>query len=234
MTDDNLQSSNDKLIAPLWHTGVLLLIILALTALGFYSRQHAMTDAPSTGAQSGKTFLYLSVIALQYGLLRFIIGGLRRRGITLKSIIGGKENKVRAVAFDIIIAVVFWIVCAAVLELIKMWFGGVDNHAGGLIPNGILESLLWVAVSVAAGFVEEVCYRGYLQKQIMGLTGSVAAAVLLQAVLFAVSHSYQGIKSVVVIFVYGIMFGLLAYWRNSLRPGIIAHALTDIVGGFIK
>jgi hypothetical protein len=27
------------------------------------------------------------------------------------------------------------------------------------------------------------------------------------------------------------LFGLLALWRRRVRPGIIAHALTDIIAG---
>jgi membrane protease YdiL (CAAX protease family) len=233
MIDDSTQPSTNNLIAPLSHTGLLLLIILCLTLLGFYSQKNSLTAA-SPEAQSGKIFLYLSVIALQYGLLRLIIGGLRRKGISLGAIIGRKENDLRSLGFDFIFAGIFLVICRGILELIKMWFGGVDNHAGGLLPNGVLESLLWIVVSIAAGFVEEVCYRGYLQKQIQALTGSVTIAILLQAVLFGISHSYQGIKSVIVIFAYGVMFGLLAFWRDSLRPGIIAHALTDIIGGLIR
>ena len=33
--------------------------------------------------------------------------------------------------------------------------------------------------------------------------------------------------------IYGALFTLLALWRKSLRPGMIAHAWTDIVGGLL-
>jgi membrane protease YdiL (CAAX protease family) len=33
---------------------------------------------------------------------------------------------------------------------------------------------------------------------------------------------------------FGLVFGLFAIWRRSLRPGMIAHALTDIVGGIFR
>jgi uncharacterized protein len=35
----------------------------------------------------------------------------------------------------------------------------------------------------------------------------------------------------VLIFVFGTMFGFLALWRKSLRPGMMAHALYDSVAG---
>jgi membrane protease YdiL (CAAX protease family) len=37
----------------------------------------------------------------------------------------------------------------------------------------------------------------------------------------------------VVISLYGILFGLLAFWRKSLRPGMIAHFVQDGVGGLL-
>jgi hypothetical protein len=32
----------------------------------------------------------------------------------------------------------------------------------------------------------------------------------------------------------GLLYGLLAWWRKSLRPGIVAHAWSDIFGGWIE
>lgn len=233
MTTDELQPSARKLIAPLWHTGLLLSIILALTLFGFYSQRNS-SPAAEAAPPGGKVFLYLSIIALQYGLLRLIIGGLRRNGFNLGELIGERANNWRAVGFDVLIAAIFWAMCAAILEIIKRLLGGDDAHVGNLLPNGILESALWIVLSVAAGFVEEVCYRGYLQKQILALTGLAPVAIIGQAILFGISHSYQGFKSTIVITIYGGFFGLLAYWRNSLRPGIVAHALTDIIGGLLR
>jgi len=84
-------------------------------------------------------------------------------------------------------------------------------------------------MSITAGFCEELVYRGYLQRQFLVLTGSVALAVLAQAVLFGAGHWYQGVKMVIVITVLGVLFGVFARWRKSLRPGMIAHAWGDIV-----
>jgi uncharacterized protein len=125
-------------------------------------------------------------------------------------------------------------VAIGVLQLIKLALGGVDNHTTGLLPGNVIEVVLWVMLSMAAGFSEELFYRGYLQKQFFALSGSAAIAVLAQAILFGISHSYQGLKSVLLVTVFGLMFGLLAQWRGSLRPGTIAHAWTDILGGLLK
>ena len=84
---------------------------------------------------------------------------------------------------------------------------------------------------ITAGFCEETIFRGYLQKQFIAWTGNVPVGVLLSAAFFGACHIYQGAKAVVLIAVYGALFGVLAQWRKSMRPGMITHALHDTVSG---
>lgn len=79
-----------------------------------------------------------------------------------------------------------------------------------------------------------MAFRGYLQRQLHALTGSISIAVLAQGVVFGVSHIYQGWKAVIVISVLGILFGALAAWRGDLRANIIVHAWGDIWLGWLK
>jgi hypothetical protein len=39
---------------------------------------------------------------------------------------------------------------------------------------------------------------------------------------------------VILIGVFGAMFGILAYWRGSVRPGMIVHAWQDSLGGVVS
>jgi membrane protease YdiL (CAAX protease family) len=98
-------------------------------------------------------------------------------------------------------------------------------------PRRPVEVLLWIAVSISAGIAEEFAFRGYLQRQFGALTGSRWIALVLQSVLFGVAHSYEGWRAAVHIISFGLIFGLIAIWRKSLRPGIVAHAFTDIMAG---
>jgi membrane protease YdiL (CAAX protease family) len=111
--------------------------------------------------------------------------------------------------------------------------GGGTNAAQGLLPRGILESLMWIPVALSAGFCEEVAFRGYLQKQFQAITGNAGWAVLFQAIIFGIGHLYEGVGQVARITMFGVLFGLLALWRKSLRPGMIAHAWSDIFGVII-
>jgi membrane protease YdiL (CAAX protease family) len=93
--------------------------------------------------------------------------------------------------------------------------------------------LLWAAVAIIAGSCEELIYRGYLQRQLWSLTQSLSVAILLQAIIFATAHLYQGWRPAMLTGVFGLAFGLLAAWRKSIVPGAIAHSLIDIVGGLV-
>jgi membrane protease YdiL (CAAX protease family) len=100
-----------------------------------------------------------------------------------------------------------------------------------MLPAGVLEIALWIALSISAGVCEEVVFRGYFQNQFLALTGGRGIALVMQAALFGVSHGYQGMEACLKIALYGLLFGAIALWRKSLRPGIIAHAWTDIAAG---
>jgi membrane protease YdiL (CAAX protease family) len=90
---------------------------------------------------------------------------------------------------------------------------------------------LWVMLALTAGICEEILFRGYLQRQFAALTKSTAAGLVLQGLAFGAAHGYQGVKYMCIIAVYGCLFGLLAIWRHSLRPGMMAHFIQDSVGG---
>ena len=99
------------------------------------------------------------------------------------------------------------------------------------LAHSPIEIAVWIALSVSAGFAEELVFRGYLQRQFTALTRSVPAGLVMQALVFGVSHGYQGVRACVRITAFGVLFGLIAVWQRRLRPGVLAHALTDIVAG---
>jgi hypothetical protein len=82
------------------------------------------------------------------------------------------------------------------------------------------------------GFVEEIVFRGYLQRQFIGwVRGCVSTSVLVSAVVFGSAHGYQGVRGMVLLSVFGVLFSLLALYRRSLRAGIFAHAGHDFIAG---
>ena len=101
-----------------------------------------------------------------------------------------------------------------------------------LAPANGEEIAAWTLLCLLAGFVEEIVFRGYLQRQFISWArGGVGPGVLASAVLFGAAHAYQGARGMALIAVFGALVSLLALNRRSLRAGIFAHAWHDLITG---
>jgi membrane protease YdiL (CAAX protease family) len=231
--DANLdfRPTSRQLVAPAWHTIVFIAIFVGISVVaGFFQhavKQHPQTTTPSGSAVSG----YLSVAVFEWLLVLYVRMGVHKRGVRVRDLVGGRWATPQAVMRDIALGAGLWAVWMGLMNAHVL--GGGTNAAQGLLPQGTLESLAWIPVALSAGFCEELAFRGYLQKQFQAITGSAAWAVLIQAVIFGIGHLYEGVGPVVRIMGFGILFGVLARWRKSLRPGMIAHAWSDIFGVII-
>ena len=229
--ETNLQPNPErKLIAPLWHTIVFVLFILGYACYG----RTTVPRIESLHLQS-KVTLYLFMILLELLLVAYVwFLGVRPAGGSFRALIGGKWSSFLDVLRDIGVALLFWMVVIVLLAGLQLSMGKSPQTAKAvfmLAPGSLPEMIVWLILSATAGFCEEFVFRGYLQKQFRVITGSDAAAVAMQAICFGIAHSYQGVKSIVTITVYGALFGILAIYRNSLRPGMIQHAMQDSFAG---
>jgi uncharacterized protein len=220
------------LVAPLWHTIILVVAILGIAFL--QSRQQHQLGSIEL---KSRLPLYGAQIVFELLLFAYVwVLGLKITGTAVSELIGGKWTSARDVVRDIRVAVVFWIVVAGVLLILNKLLG--ENMTGlravkALLPQSPVEMAAWVVLCVTAGFCEEFVFRGYLQRQLLALTGRAEWAVVVQALVFGVAHGYQGMKGVVTIVVYGAMFGILALLRKSLLPGMLQHAGQDIFSGIV-
>ena len=225
--------SERRLIAPLWHTVLLIAVLFGIAAYGASMQRHAPAG-PQLVERTGSALpLYLSLIAAEWALLRFVTaGGLKRTGMRLRDLLGERWGSWRDVARDVAIALAVWAAWGLV-EMAASRILGPDSakDISAMLPRDPAEIAAWIALSLTAGFCEETIFRGYLQRQFLALTGSAPLAVLIQGVIFGVAHGYQGLRNVITITVFGMLFGALALWRSSLKPGMVLHAWTDIFSG---
>jgi uncharacterized protein len=214
-------------VAPVWHTIILLIFIMGISAL---ERPQALTQETNQISRIGTYLLTLAYELVLLGYVWFL--GLMLHGVALREIIGGKWQHGRDFLIDVAIALLFWVAVVGLLTFAHfvLGFSGVDA-AKSMYPKTLPELGVFVLLAVCAGFCEEIIFRGYLQRQFTAWTGNVSAGVVLQAIIFGAGHIYQGWKGVVVISVYGAMFGVLAALRNSLRPGIMQHSAQDAFSG---
>ena len=229
-----IESSRPKLVAPRWHTVLFITLFLGLMFSGALFQRQAQSQPGRLPQHSAHVVpLYLSLIAMEWGLFLYVWkGGLRRSGTKLSELIGGKWLSLRDVVVDASLALGLWGTWMIVEKGWDRWLGA--GHAVSiqtLLPRRAIEILLWVGVSISAGICEEVVFRGYFQRQFEVFTRSKWIALFLQATLFGISHGYQGVEACVRIAIFGVLDGWLARWRQSLRPGMIAHAGSDILSG---
>jgi membrane protease YdiL (CAAX protease family) len=228
--DANLASlpSNRPLIAPAWHTIVFIAIFVGISGVGGFF-QHAVKQQPQTTVHSGSAVSrYISVLVFEWLLVLYVRVGVHKRGVRLRDLVGGRWATEKAVMKDIALGAGLWALWMGLMNAHLLGSG--TNAAQGLLPQGILESLAWIPLALSAGFCEELAFRGYLQKQFQAITGNAGWPVLIQAIVFGIGHLYEGVGQVARITLFGVLFGLLALWRKSLRPGMIAHAWSDIFG----
>jgi membrane protease YdiL (CAAX protease family) len=209
--------------------------ILVLAATGGWAIWHkSFADQLSASSNPNRVRFYLVTLFYEWLLFILVVAGVRHSGASVFIVLGNRWHSVREVLRDIGIAAGFWIVAAAALWILG-WLLRIAalGRNVSMLPHGGIELTLWIALSVTAGICEETIFRGYLQRQFMALTKSTPAGILLSAATFGAAHAYQGFRMMILIALYGAMFGILAYWRGSVRPGMIAHAWQDSLNGVL-
>jgi membrane protease YdiL (CAAX protease family) len=238
-------------IAPAWHTIVLVAGIIAISI-------HGASRLSATHGEINRLATYGYTAAMEAAMLAWVAMGLRLRKIPLRSLLGLCSVNIRSIAADLSFALVFWIASLMVLGTLNITWSGVEaalthrplvTHAATplspdpsqleaarelvkLAPTNEIEIAAWAMLCLLVGFVEEIVFRGYLQRQFIGWArGGLVTGVLASAVVFGSAHGYQGARSMVLLAVFGVLFSLLAIYRRSLRAGIFAHVWHDFIAG---
>lgn len=218
-------------IAPWWHT-VLVLVPLTLGSTASWY-QHGLPNAHLPGL-SLRLSSYITVLAQEWCGFLLIWLALKWRGSSIGHLVPGRWQTLSSFFRDLGFAVGFLVLVVPLVGISAYLLGGSDTNTDIMkfVPKTGFELVLWVALAATAGFCEELIFRGYLNHQFRAWSGSGIAAVILQGVLFGLAHGYYG-KVMVAIMLQGWLLGLLAYWRKSLRPGMLAHGLQDGIGGIV-
>lgn len=170
---------------------------------------------------SGVTILVMGGVALVLGLRR-----------------GGPE----ALGLGPVAPATFALVLAALLAGAGLLMGGfhlLGDRLGWdegpvlrqLLPRTGRERRLFAGLSVAAGFGEELAYRGFAVPVLAPILGGAWAAAAFTSLVFGVLHAYQGPVGIVRTASLGAMLAASLVLSGSLWPAIAAHVVVDLVGG---
>jgi len=220
-----------------WHYLYTLAVVAVIVFMSFAGAHQQGQFAQ----RRGHVLFYVLTMGTEVVLLGLAYLGMRLSRMKLREVVGGRWNTLADFWVDVCIAFGFWIVSYLVLiglalAMHQMNPGAIDEGKKTiqlLAPHGALELVLWICMSVVAGFVEEIVFRGYFQLQFAALLRNVWAGMLISAAIFGLSHAYEGRQRMLLIFAYGAMFGTLAILCRSLRPGMMAHAWHDSFEGVI-
>ena len=215
------------LVASPWHT------VLVMLAGALYAYRGTFIAAQSrAGLGPARTSMYLQTMLFEIFLVALTALGVWLHGESLRTIFGRRWQSASEVLADLGIGVALWFGALFTVSILGSLFGhhvAADPAITFLLPRSGLEIALWIPLSLLAGFCEEAIFRGYLQRQFAGIFRNVPAGIVTAAAAFGAVHLYQGWRRALLIAISAVLFGLVAYWRRSVRPGMFAHGLQDAI-----
>lgn len=158
---------------------------------------------------------------------------LKRSGVRWRELFSGRRIGAGAIAGYVLVALTIALGGAYVTTWVAQSIFGlplIDASRFVNLVEGNIVMYAWYLIPVAWGSAaigEELLCRGFLLHRLEGLSATWVAVVL-QAVIFAAAHFYQGITGVLAVFVLALVFGAV-YIRSgrNLLPVILAHGLID-------
>jgi membrane protease YdiL (CAAX protease family) len=266
-------------IAPIWHTVVLILGILAFSiwgsaradsgAINPFAPVHNAAHDDASGTDSVRLIRYALTGALELLVVAWVAFGLRLRKIRFRSLFGAWPKGLNDITKEIGIAAAFWICSMIILVTVAVSWGVIQtkiyqhqtasqsahpsNPSSGagaakspqeeqakmvrqlmeLGPANGIEVAGWALLCIIVGFSEELIFRGYLQTQSIAVLRNLPVGVVFTALIFGAAHGYQGVRGIVLISIYGALFGCITLMRRNLFPGMIAHTWHDFATGML-
>lgn len=101
-----------------------------------------------------------------------------------------------------------------------------------ILPHTPREVRWFIGLSVTAGIVEEIIYRGFLLGVLSAALGT-GAGILISSAIFGLGHMYQGPVGILKTGAIGLAMAGLTVLSGSVLPAILVHIVLDITSGLI-
>ena len=165
-------------VAPWWHT-LLVLVPLAIGSVaGWYQRGLPNGHVPGI---SSRLSSYITVLAQEWGVVLLIWFALKRRGLSIGSLVSGHWQTLGSFFKDLGLAVGFLVVAVPLIGVLVHFIGNdATSNVTNITPKTTFELMVWLGLAATAGFCEELTFRGYLNRQFYAWTDSPVLAILLQ------------------------------------------------------
>lgn len=209
---------------------------VAVPLLGRY-RIRRLLAAPET-TKRDRLRLYASTITFQWIAVAVIVWRAGIHGISMADL--GLQVGNPALTVVVSICLTGFVLANQLVALKRLSMRPQEAHgrlqqvAVRIFPRDDSERLVYVALVTTVALCEEFIFRGFFQRIFENWTGGmVVAGIVCSAVLFAVSHLYQGRRGVIVTCVVGLIFSAIRSWTGSLVPCALAHFCADLIVGLM-
>jgi uncharacterized protein len=226
-------------IASPTNSAVLLAVLLFFPLVLRWTGALSVGEINPQSPQHTRAFLKFCFVLTAFLWVCFAIAlvGIRRGGkMTFQELVGAKWSRWQTITGDLGIALVTLATMAVIGNVSNTVLGPFQHDSAAFrsfVAQNTVESLAFLGLALAAGFVEEFVFRGYIQRQCQVVCGNTIVASLLQLIIFTQGHLYQGWIRLVPVFLIGVVVTIVALWRKSLIPGMIAHGLGDGLVAFL-
>ena len=197
-----------------------LVIVLAVPETGFRA---LLFPGDEIGSRLGRTLVWIGFGML---ILAYVakVERLPLASVGIKRPTAGTFGWGLAVALALIAS--FMICYALVLPVLGMKPD--DATTSKILAN---PSWLQLLIFAAAGFVEEIIYRGYLIERVEWLSSSKWLAFALSVIAFTVLHMGSwAVSQLIVVATGAVIMGLAYLWKRDLIMVMIAHVVADATG----
>lgn len=212
--------------------------LLALITLWGFIGHFLIAGKPAAQMEEiGRVRIYATAIGSLWLLFAYVAAGLRRRGLSVRTVLDPLPPTASPVGTYGLMAVGMFVAWGLGSSILGFFLRPDKAQIQSLLvffPRGPVEMTLWAAMSLSAAFCEEFVYRGYLQTRIRDLSGSIGAAVVVQALAYGLAHAALPWKIMVTVAFLGMLFGAVAAWRSTLVPGMLMHAAFDLLAVFAR
>ncbi len=179
-----------------------------------------------------------SIIGLFFEILLILLlyCGLHQGGVRLQNFNFSNWIKSQNLAKDIQIGIAVSLLHIGIVALLFFLLGPFYRPGSGPdpVPHGFAEIVFLILLVVGAAIVEEFVFRGYFFQLFCNWTGSLERALILQAAAFSAAHGlHQTPAGVIDKVVFGLVMGWLANRRQSLVPGMVAHATGNLISAIL-
>lgn len=232
-------AATDKQVWGLWSTAglgcavgivfnlVQLLIAVVFVVLQFVPAPKTITQQYLKDLSTNGLLIALTTFAATIICVGLIIIFVKlRKGATIREYLGLRPINSKTILASIAIAAGLMILSDGLSTILGR--SVVTEFQINIYKTSVWPILLWIALVLFAPVFEETLFRGFLFEGFRQSRIGIVGTIILTSFLWTILHIQYGIYELVMIFIWGIIFGMMRFKTKSLWSPLLMHALLNL------